>query len=163
MEKVKPSSVCDEVKNFNLCDVSKYKNFNLPLSEKQIIELQKMLMTPQQHNIYTHDVASGRALLNTMLQSLSYYNNIGYVTTKNILHQQYMIDILSILQKDTQSYDLWHAIDLFFINNPNVDFIWVELTKELLNIMGTNSLTYFCQLLTSHQAIPVIILQYETH
>lgn len=161
MEKVKPSRPCRNLEKSILHDVKKNNFFNLPLSESEIIELHNILLTPTQHTIYTNSVTNGRALINTMLHSLSYYHFVGCLTTDMPSHDDKVIDIYSIIRKNAQVYGLWYAIDLFFINYNYIDFIWVELTDDLLVQMGLKYVTQMCQLLTKHRSIPVVILNYE--
>jgi hypothetical protein len=160
MEKVKPSRPCESLKKSILRDAKKNKFFNLPLSESEIIELHNILMTPAQHAIYTSSVTNGRALINTMLHSLAYYHYVGCLTT-NMWDDSQILDIFKIIHKDAQVHGLWYAIDLFFINYHYLDFIWVELTDQLLVEMGLKYVTQMCHLLTKHQSIPVVILNYE--
>jgi hypothetical protein len=163
MEKVRPSRSCENLKKTILGEPKKEKSFNLPLSESEIIELHNILMTPMQQMIQTKNVLSGRALLETMLTSLSYYQHVGYLTAKPTTQKNNIIDIYTIIHKDAQVYGLWHAIEQFFINYHNIDFIWIELTNDLLLQMGFNHIMQLCKLLTQYQAIPVLILQYDNN
>lgn len=164
MEKVRPSRPCENLEKSILGGVQKNKIFNLPLSESEIIEFHNILMTPTQHMIQTTTVTSGRALIKTMLQSLAYYRQIGCLSSASttLWHEKNdVIDIYSIIRQDAQVYGLWYAIERFFINYNNIDFIWVELTDDLVAQMGSKYVMQMCQLLTEHQTIPVVVLQYE--
>lgn len=161
MEKVRPSKPCSWSQKTILEGHEKIKNFNLPLSECEIIDLHSILLTPRQHVIKTQSVSSGRALIQTMLQSLSYYQRVGCLTTLSKFQIETVLDIYPILQKDAQVYGLGHAIEQFFVDYKNIDFIWVEQTDDLLTHMGFKYIEHLCKILTKNQTIPVIVLQYE--
>jgi len=164
MEKVRPSRPCENLKKSILDGAKKNKFFNLPLSESEIIEFHNILMTPTQHMIQTTTVTSGRALIETMLQSLAYYRQVGCLSTTATWHDNNdVVDIYTIIRQDAQVYGLWYAIERFFINYNNIDFIWVELTDDLLVQMGSKYVAQMCQLLTEHQTIPVVVLQYDNY
>jgi len=161
MEKVRPSRPCTYQEKPILNDAKKIKSFTLPLAQFEIIELHNILMTPAQRTIHTRDIVSGRILIETMLSSLSYYQRVGCLTTSMRFEQDNILDIYPIIQKDAQVHGLWHAIEEFFVNYNNIDFIWIEMTDELLTFMGAQYLAHMCRILTQHQTMPVVVLQYD--
>lgn len=161
MEKVRPSRSCNYQERPILSDVKKIKTFILPLAESEIIELHTILMTPAQRTIHTRDVVSGRILIETMLESLGYYQQVGCLTTSMKFQQNNVLDIYPIIQKDAQVHGLWHAIEEFFVNYNNIDFIWIEMTDVLLAQMGAKYIAHMCKILTEHKTMPVVVLQYD--
>lgn len=159
MENAKRLQPCTSLKSSILCDGQTPHFFDLPLSDSEIIKLHTMFMTPTKQVIHVKSTVQGRRLMDTMLQSLKYYKNVGCLTS-NMWLDDSVIDIYKIIHKDAQVYGLWHAIELFFIKYSQVDFIWIELTSELTIQMSEKYIDQMCQLLTKNQTIPVIIAKY---
>lgn len=161
MENFKPSRPFADVKKCNIGDVQNIKFFSSPLIDSQIIELHSMLMTPTIHHVITKNHASGRALMDTFLPSLQYYNRIGCLTTQTQTHAYEVLPMLPILEKMIQNFGLAQAIELFFINYSDLEFVWIEFSKDLLSIISLAHIKQMCALLSRNESIPVVILQYE--
>lgn len=161
MENFKPSRSLADLKKCNIRDAQKVKFFSSPLIDSQIIELHSMLMTPTVHHVITKNQATGRALMDTFLPSLQYYNRIGCLTTETQKHSYDVLPILPILQKMIESFGLAQAIELFFITYSDLEFVWIEFSQDLLKVMSHSHIEQMCSLLSQHESIPVVILQYE--
>ena len=161
MENLKQPKVLVDLKKVILRDEERVKNFNLPLSDFQIIELQTILMTPTIHEITTKNIMSGRALMNTFLKSLRYYHNIGCLTTMPISLDDDTVNMYQLIQKYTKSFEIDRAIEDFFVEHSYFDFVWIEMAKGLLDQFGIQDINRMCEILTFHQSIPVIMIRYD--
>lgn len=135
------------------------KFFNLPLSDFDIIQFQNMLMTPSIHYITTQNATTGRSLMNLFLSAFKHYHNIGCLT----IHQnQTLLDHVfdfSKLQHGQNS--LIDSIELFCIENPCLDFVWIEMTQALQNQISNNQLRKICELFSSDEQTPVVVMSYK--
>ncbi len=59
------------------------KLFTLPFSEHDVLSLQEKFIALGVHIIKTKNVVDGRAIIQTILNSLNYYHNISCVTQSN--------------------------------------------------------------------------------
>lgn len=134
------------------------KFFNVPLSDANIISLQNLLMTPSVHYIKTENVATGRFLMNTFLDALNHYHNIGCLTVVD--NYNLKSNILDFATLKTEQHQLIDTIENFCIENPYIDFVWVELTETLLNQISPNQLNRFCELFGSTGQTPVIMMSF---
>lgn len=160
MERVKPSKSCAGPKKFFVRGTQKIKKFNMPLTHSDVIYLHSIFMKPDKHFVHTRDVSTGRVVVQKILGSLNYYHNVGCLTRQGLASRA-TLDIFSIIQKYAQVYGLRQAINQFFIEYIQLDFIWIELTDELVVQMGQSNIDYFISIMTEHHAMPVIIFNYE--
>ncbi len=160
MERVKPSRSCADPEKFFVQGAQKVKIFNLPLTHSDMLNLHFMFMKPEQHVLHTRDIEMGRSIILQILNSLNYYQNIGSLTRSSIKNKG-TLDIFAMIQKHAQVYGLKQAINQFFIENIQLDFVWIELTKELVVQMGQSNIDYFVSIMTQHQSMPVIIFHYD--
>lgn len=161
MEMFKLSRSLVDSKKFIMDEASSFKFFSNPLSDSQIIELHSMFMTPAIHHLVTKNRMSGRALMNTFLPSLQYYHKIGCLTTQKQPYSYDVLEILPILQTMIQNFGLAQAIDLFFVDYSDLEFVWIEFSQDLLKVMSEIHLKQMCMLLSRHESIPVVIIAYE--
>jgi hypothetical protein len=161
MERVKPSRPCASPQKLFILDDKKVQDFHLPLTHSEVMTLHSMFMNPTYSSIQVTDVVSGRIIIQKILQSLNYYHIVGCLSVANY-KQHFITDIFQIIQKYAQVYGLQHAINHFFIEHTQLDFIWIELTEDLITQFGQSNIDYFIKIMTQHQAMPVIIVQYES-
>jgi hypothetical protein len=157
---VKPSISCADPEKFFVQGTQKVKIFNLPLTHQDMINLHSMFMKSDKHTVHTRDVAMSRAIIQKILNSLNYYQNIACLSRSTIVDTS-AINIFAIIQKYAQVYGLKQAINQFFIEYIQLDFIWIELTHDLVVQMGQSNIDYFISIMTQHHAMPVIIFHYE--
>lgn len=107
------------------------KKIKKPLSEQDILYLQDIFMIPGIHHIKVDSVISGRFIINSMLNSLNYYRNIGCLSAYHLPIQEPIVDIYQELAKknyfqnpDVNLYD-------FFLEDFDCDFLWIESSQNL--------------------------------
>ncbi len=161
MQRVKPSRPCASPQKLFIFDDEKIPKFNLPLTNLDVIKLHCMFMIPTSSTFLVTDLLSGRIIIQKILHSLNYYKRIGYLSL-TMFHQNFTIDIFKNIQKNAQVYGLQYSINQFFIEHPELDFIWIEYTENLIVQFGQSNIDYFIKIMTQHQAMPVIIVRYES-
>ena len=113
-------------KKFTAGDARKPKFFDFPLKDLNIIELQNLFMTPKTHYLKSKDIVTGRNLIYTVLKSLNHYHHVGCVTaTKSECLDQ---NILNLSQIRVTKKSFIETVEIFLVENPNIDFAWVEIT-----------------------------------
>jgi len=131
------------------------------LADEQIIELHKLLLTNGFHYVQIRNIQEGRSALSVLLDSLSYYADVGCLTLHtsplpgdifdlyyHLLHEGYL--------GSRYSYDL----EKFFLERFENDFLWIEATPELTKQPWY---VYFEQKLIEfriHEKIPIVIVSY---
>lgn len=161
MERVKPSRSCASPQRLFILNDKKFQKFNLPLTNFEVMTLHSIFMNPTYSNLLVSDISSGRIIIQKILKSLNYYHNIGNLSVTSYT-QNFITNIFQIIQKNAQVHGLQYAINQFFIEYTQLDFIWIELTEDLVVQFGQSNVDYFIKIMTQHQAMPVIIVQYES-
>lgn len=103
-----------------------------PFSEAEILELQDKFLSEGIHHIKVADVAAGRDLINTFLDSWTIYRELSCVTLSNMPLESYITNIYHELLLHghihrSQSQNL----EEFFIDQFYFDFLWIECTSRL--------------------------------
>ena len=133
--------------------------FNPPLSDSEIIELQNLFMTPSIHYITTKNVSTGRYLMNLFLSVFRHYHNVGCLTTEqNQNLSERVFDLSHLQNSDTSLID---SIELFSIENPYLNFIWIELTQVLQRQISVGEVHKICEIFSSDEQTPVLVIRYE--
>lgn len=161
MERVKPSRSCASPQKFFLESDRKIEKFNIPLTNFDFIKLHSMFMQLTSSRFETSDVIKGRIIIHKILNSLKYYHYVGCLSLVRPIPSE-SIDIFQIIQKHAQVYGLQHAINQFFIEYTQLDFVWIELTEGLIRQLGQSNIDYFIKIMTQHEAMPLIIIQYNS-
>lgn len=133
--------------------------FNPPLSDFEIIEFQNLVMTPAVHYITTKNVSTGRLLINLFLSQLKHYHNVGCLTVEqNHTLSERVFDFYNF--SHTQN-SLTDSIELFCIENPYLNFIWIELTQLLQSQISASQVKKICELFAADEQTPVMVIRYE--
>ncbi|MBI2345078.1 hypothetical protein HYV10_03335 [Candidatus Dependentiae bacterium] len=161
MERVKPSRPFTSPQKLFVDVNKKIKKFDLPLTDFDLINLHSMFMESTYSAFQASDINTGRIIIQKILNSLNYYHDAACLSTVKPVYFT-NIDIFTIIQKYAQVYGLQHAINQFFIEYAQIDFIWIELTESLISCLGQSNINYFIKIMTQHRAIPVIIIEYNS-
>lgn len=132
--------------------------FSLPLSDFDIIKFQNLLVTPSVHFIQTKNISSGRSLMNTFLLPLKHYYNIACLTM--IDNETLFHTVFDIVQMRPMARSLPDAIELFCIENPYIDFVWIESTIALQKEFPKSQMTNIYKLLSCNAQTPVLVIEY---
>jgi hypothetical protein len=102
---------------------------NRLISEQQIIELQELFLTPGFHQYPITTVKDARALMYTFLDALRCYQIVGCMTANTDLPlRKSIFDINDYLWQ--YGYLGSSNYDKFFIEEFDIDFLWIEPTQH---------------------------------
>ncbi|MCX5922011.1 MAG: hypothetical protein NTX86_01655 [Candidatus Dependentiae bacterium] len=104
---------------------------NNPLTESDILFLQDAFLTNGFHSIKVRDIAAGRCLMQTFLQSLR-ITDVACLTMAAMPLEDNVTDIYEQLLQEGHS-DKKNSIEEFLLNDGYFNFIWIEATQELEN------------------------------
>lgn len=110
--------------NSSLFSISKNKTIN----EEQILALQDLFLESGFHEITVSTLQQGRELIYTLLNALRCYSSIGCITQQKLPLKNNVFDIFEYLEFYGFCSDS-HQLDLFFTQECEFDFIWIEYTK----------------------------------
>ncbi|MFA5999034.1 MAG: hypothetical protein WC747_03395 [Candidatus Babeliales bacterium] len=161
MENLRLSKPLAKQKELIVRDARKINNFNWPLSDLEIIKIQNIFMTPGLHHISTKNSMSGRVLISTILKSLQYYNFIGCLTTSQILLDHDIANMYELYLECNQMFENNCELEDLFIDYFHFDFVYIELSEDLLTNFSIKKLQNLCEALTARQSIPVVMVSYE--
>jgi len=159
MKDVERSTALHELKKDNIEHSGNRFFFNPPLSDFEILEFQNLILTPSVHYITTKNVITGRSLINRFLLAFKHYHNVGCLSmdkTQKLL--EHVFDLSKIKKKNTSLID---SIELFCIENPYLNFVWIELTKTLKDTISDAEMRKITELFSSDAQTPVVMLSYE--
>lgn len=128
------------------------------LSDQQIIELHIRFLTNGFQHIQVPTVNEGRELMNMLLASLDYYHTVSCLTESDI---QLSADIHDVLTHLIEGRYVPNNLDQFFLDNGDFDFMWLELTP---NLLAQPWLEEFKALMIDHKLhmqMPIMCISYE--
>lgn len=135
--------------------------FTFPFSEQDVLELQGLFVALGVHVIKTKNISDGRKIIQTILQSLNYYHNIGCVTTIGNLPINICDVINHIKLQKSQKGDLLVDLEDFFAVHPCFDFIWIELTEDMKTQYSSNDIKKIFDMYHVEERMPVLIVTYD--
>lgn len=155
-----PSILNEHYNNFESNYQKSIRTFNVDLSEQDVLSLQEIFLTFGIHCIQTDNVKSGRKIINTILGSLKYYQNIGAVTDVTGLDTTVSDILVDIKMQGIYSGDVIVDLENFFMIHACFDFIWVELSgalleQDIINLKNVFNMYYV------QERMPVIFMMYN--
>ena len=135
--------------------------FTLPFSEQDVLELQGIFVALGVHIIRTKNVLEGRTIIQTILNSLNYYHNIGCITNEQDLPVNVCDIINHIKLQKSQHSDLLTNLEDFFSIHPCFDFVWIEFTKDIKNNYSQKDIKNLFDMYHVEERMPVVIVMYD--
>lgn len=129
-----------------------------PLSENDILALQDKFLNNGVHYIKVQNIQTGRAIIQSFLETLSIHQDVACLTVSNVALENYITDIY---QELLIGHYFKTSLDEFFIDRFYFDFIWIERTKKLLDIEWYIDFEKKLLNFNLDQHIPMIMLNYE--
>lgn len=129
------------------------------LSDQQIIELHIRFLTNGFQHIQVPNVQEGRELMKTLLTSLDYYHTVSCLTESDL---QLPMDTHDILTHLIEGRYLPNNLEQFFLEYDDFDFMWLELTP---NLLAQPWLDEFKSLLMDHKIhtkMPIMCISYDS-
>lgn len=107
-------------------DIKKLLNYQL--SEDEIIHLSDKFLTNGIHYVTVSSLHEGRSFIKKFLRSINYYQEITFLSSDIQTHPDEFHNLYMILnQLDEQQ------LTDFLCNNFYSDFLWIELTDDLIH------------------------------
>jgi len=151
-------------------NMQKSKHIKGPLSEYDILDLQDKFLNNGFHYVNVSDLQFGRSLVFQFLKSLNYYHENAVLTIStpivdnslNTINNIYINDIYYELVQGSYLDNLQHRdLDEFFIDQFYYDFLWIEVSHELIDTSWF--FEFFNRLVRFKvdQHIPVLVMSYS--
>lgn len=138
------------------------KLFMIPFLEHDVLDLQAMFVKPGIHVIKVKNILDGRIIIKTILDSLNYYRNIGFISQENKNIELLGYNIMSHINLKTKSdHDFLIDVEKFFSDHSCFDFIWVEFSQDIEKKCSLQDLKKIFTMFHAQERMPVLIIQYE--
>lgn len=135
--------------------------FGLQLQETDILILQDLCMTSGIHKIQTHNIESGRKIMDVILDSLNHYQSVAYISDVSI-HEKKSYNIFHQICKNGTCKESMHfAFEEFFIHQPFFDFLIIELTETFKNEKLMVDLLQIFSMFHFQEQLPIFIISYQ--
>jgi len=141
--------------------------YHIPLSAESaltddiIMDLHAMFLTKGIHQVKVCNQKYGRQLVDTLLTSLNYYQNIGFLTLDHITENALYQNVFGLLHEcgylDEHGN---HNFDLFLQEAFFFDFMVIEVTDELKNEAWFFELIKAIKQLSFDMQLPIICINY---
>lgn len=128
------------------------RQVNENLTEHEILSLQDAFLINGFHSMHVSDQATGRVIIESILQSLPMYSHNACLTTDNSIDlPANIIDIYTTLFNEGLHEQ---SIEEFFINEFYFDFVWIEMNDALCQ---ASWFAHFSKILEAYgQKTPII-------
>ena len=139
------------------------KLFTIPFSEQDVLALQEIFVSCGVHTIKTKNVIDGRKIIQTILNSLNYYHNVGCVA-ETFIHKLpiTVCDIISHIKiQKIKKDNLLLDLEGFFAEHPCFDFIWIELTQDIKNQLSSDDIKKIFTMYHVEERMSVLIMTYD--
>jgi len=108
-----------------------FTSFN-HFSEHDILDLQELFLSPGMHELTVPNIAAGRELMSSVLTAFNCFPRIACLTTASLplpAHVTHLHDEMALHGALAFSN---HQLDSFLLEHFYYDFLWIEVTPELL-------------------------------
>ncbi len=149
-------------RSYDIFDASLLPLIQHPFSETEILEIQDKFLSEGIHQLKVTDVAAGRNLVHTFLDTLTVYHEVGCLTVSNNPLESYITNIYHELL--LQSYiDQYEAKNLeeFFIEQFYFDCLWIECTTSLIEQPWFTDFQINLLNFKLERQMPIIMLSYD--
>lgn len=146
-----------------LADASSLPLIQFPFSESEILDLQDKFLSEGIHHIKVTDLASGRDLVDTFLDSLTAHREIACLTVSNTALESYITNIYHELL--LHGYiDRFESKNLeeFFVDQFYFDFLWIECTSKLMEQSWFADFQMNLLNLKLDRQIPILMISYDS-
>ncbi|MBV8661039.1 MAG: hypothetical protein JO129_02755 [Candidatus Dependentiae bacterium] len=163
MENIPTSSILNKKIHNSSHNNEDDKLFTIPFCEQDVLALQEIFISCGVHTIKTKNVLDGRQIIQTILNSLNYYHNVGCITD-TFLHQLpiTVCDIISHIKlQKIQKNNLLIDLEEFFAEHPCFDFIWIEFTEDIKNQLSLDEIQKIFTMYHAEERMSVLIMTYD--
>lgn len=145
-------------------DVSSLPLIQYPFTESEILDLQDKFLSEGIHHIKVADLAFGRNLVDTFLDSLTAHRKIACLTVSSKPFGSYITNIYYDLL--LHGYiDRFEAKNLeeFFIDQFYFDFLWIECSPKLIEQPWFADFQMNLLNLRLERQMPILMISYEAN
>jgi hypothetical protein len=137
------------------------KRMQYPFTDADIIELQDKFLTTGLHSIKVPNVAEGRFAINTILKSLNCYSNVACLSMHDTELESKFFDMYYGLTLGGYVHgNFEQKLDEFFLEQCDVDFLWIEATIQLVEQPWFYSFERKLSQFKIDLQIPIVVLVY---
>ena len=130
------------------------------MTEDDILYLQDIFLTNGMHAIKVPDVQSGRSIIYAVLQSLNFYQMVSCMTCIGEPPlKTSVVDVYSLVSRAYHEAP-YEEIESFFIEDFFSDFLWIELSQDLINTTTLVHSFHALYSLDMFRRMPIIALSY---
>lgn len=144
----------------NLIDVPP-RQLSAKLSVDDILYLQQIFLTTGLHHIAVPNLSVGRKIMRSLLQSMHYFNNTACLTQEHKTSLE-GYDVLGHLKDFCGKEADSNAIEEYFLEEFEADFLWVELNEALMQNSFVVQILNIMHVLDITHKIPVVAISYQT-
>lgn len=108
--------------------LARKKVYDAHLTENDVVALCDIFLTPSIHYVTFTSLATGRKVMHSFIDHLTCYHAIGYIDRIGISHQKGM-NLYEFFAHYESGEHLREAIEQFFLERFNYDFIWIVYPK----------------------------------
>lgn len=127
-----------------------------PFTEMDILYLQNVFTVPGVHTITVESVKEGRELIDQLLYSLDWYQDVAYLAASDAVPYTKALNILTKIEQPVTA----ETIAQFFIDEFYYDFLWIESNNSLATEPWIASFEYQLANFNIDHIIPIIIVLY---
>lgn len=135
------------------------KHVSNQFSEQDILSWHDEFLTNGFHYITLDSVATGRIFVDTFLRSLNYYHDIGSLTLSEQTLDSSVDDLYDILARF--GYLQQSNLINFFVDEWCYDFVWIEITDNLLHTPWFYEFTHLLNDFNISQTTPIFMITYD--
>jgi hypothetical protein len=129
------------------------------LSDQEIIELHVRFLTNGFQHIQVPNVEEGRVLMGKLLKSLDYYHTISCLTESDI---PLFADVQDLFTYLIEGRYLPHNLEQFFLDYNDFDFLWLELSPNLLDQPWLEEFKSLLMANHIHMRMPIMCISYDS-
>jgi len=105
---------------------SKQSIIEQPVSQEDIIYLQKICMENGFHYLQSEGEQENHFLINKILTSLHYYHDIAFLSLNTSKIKNNFFDIYNFILKNGYLENQYYDIEAFMLEEFYADFLWIE-------------------------------------
>lgn len=131
------------------------------ISEKDILILQELFWQPGKHHLRTSSLEQGRGIVFTFLGAVPYYKRIAYLATHIMQDSlpQPAENIYRLFEQLAEVDERECLTELLLLEQIHYDFIWIEMTDELIQTSWFRLLESKMNSLNLSRTIPILYLE----
>ncbi len=143
-------------------DTSSVPLIQSPFTEAEILDLQDKFLSEGIHHVKVRDIAAGRNIINTFLDSLAAYHEIACLSVSNNGLESYITNIYhELLLHGYIERCQAKNLEEFFIDQFYFDFLWIECSSKLMEQPWFADFQMNIHNFRLERQIPIFMISYD--